>query len=456
VLPSGTYVTLAYSLNDAVSKAIERIYAEYSELAKRGQHLDSIPFADPDVWRAEIQAIQARVFEGLGVGTDVGGDAMNRLSTNYAEPNALIARNMQRNLFSFYAFKGHHQAVDIIGQLVDQTTGQLRSFSEFKRLALAISANYNVDWLKAEYDTAYASAQMADLWRQIQEDKEDLGMLQYLTVGDDRVRPAHAALDGTIKPADDPFWDTHFPPNGWRCRCTVLQLPTDTKPVEPNGYPDDKQHPPAFRNNPGKTGEVFTAQHPYFSLLKPADRDLVMRHAAGLIVGHFDTDKWITNIDQVADKHTAKAFKPFVGLLGHDLESGGYFVMHNKHNAKALADELPICAILKKEGHHLELLDESDAQSIKYDLYWKGKFWDIKHVHLVKNWKSAFDKPFKRARQKARILLHIDQPVSAANLETALYEGCARNREIVEVAVYYKGQLRFFTSAEILSKRVSL
>ncbi|MBS0995840.1 phage head morphogenesis protein [Gluconobacter cerinus] len=34
-------------------------------------------------------------------------------------------------------------------------------------------------------------------------------------------RPQHVAWDGLILPADDPWWQTHFPPNGWRCHCTV-------------------------------------------------------------------------------------------------------------------------------------------------------------------------------------------------------------------------------------------
>jgi len=34
-------------------------------------------------------------------------------------------------------------------------------------------------------------------------------------------RVQHEAWDGMILRADDPWWDTHFPPNGWRCHCTV-------------------------------------------------------------------------------------------------------------------------------------------------------------------------------------------------------------------------------------------
>ena len=47
---------------------------------------------------------------------------------------------------------------------------------------------------------------------------------QYATVGDDRVRPEHAVLDGVTLPKDDPFWQTNFPPNGWNCRCAALEL----------------------------------------------------------------------------------------------------------------------------------------------------------------------------------------------------------------------------------------
>lgn len=34
-------------------------------------------------------------------------------------------------------------------------------------------------------------------------------------------RPHHVALDGLCLPADDPFWETHYPPNGWGCQCYV-------------------------------------------------------------------------------------------------------------------------------------------------------------------------------------------------------------------------------------------
>lgn len=50
---------------------------------------------------------------------------------------------------------------------------------------------------------------------------------RYVSVLDDRTRPMHRGWHGTILPADDPWWGTHYPPNGWRCRCTVVTLSKD-------------------------------------------------------------------------------------------------------------------------------------------------------------------------------------------------------------------------------------
>ena len=61
-------------------------------------------------------------------------------------------------------------------------------------------------------------------YREQQALKDDFPYLLYLTMGDGNVRESHKALDGKILPADDPFWETHYPPWDWGCRCIVESL----------------------------------------------------------------------------------------------------------------------------------------------------------------------------------------------------------------------------------------
>lgn len=78
---------------------------------------------------------------------------------------------------------------------------------------------------------------------------------QYDAVDDDRTRPSHMALDGKVYPADDPIWDTIYPPNGFRCRCSVTTL--SQRELEQQGLTVENQLPgvepdPGFDTNPAK------------------------------------------------------------------------------------------------------------------------------------------------------------------------------------------------------------
>jgi SPP1 gp7 family putative phage head morphogenesis protein len=61
---------------------------------------------------------------------------------------------------------------------------------------------------------------------------------QYWTVGDDRVRPEHAVLDGFTARAEDPVWRKIYPPNGFNCRCSVIPIPANEadKDADEPGY----------------------------------------------------------------------------------------------------------------------------------------------------------------------------------------------------------------------------
>ena len=78
--------------------------------------------------------------------------------------------------------------------------------------------------LRTIYDTNLRVSRAAGRWTRIQELKAVRPFLRYTAVLDARTRPAHRAWHGTVLSVDDPWWDTHYPPCGWFCRCTVRQL----------------------------------------------------------------------------------------------------------------------------------------------------------------------------------------------------------------------------------------
>jgi len=76
---------------------------------------------------------------------------------------------------------------------------------------------------RTNVQTAYSTGR----YKQMVEQKEAFPNWEYDAVNDSDTRPSHAALDGKIFPADHPFWDTWYPPNGYNCRCGVNPVHKD-------------------------------------------------------------------------------------------------------------------------------------------------------------------------------------------------------------------------------------
>ena len=78
--------------------------------------------------------------------------------------------------------------------------------------------------LQTIFDSNMRSTFGAARQRQQVENARSRPYWAYDARNDDRVRPAHAAMDGLVFRHDDPIWASHYPPNGWNCRCRVRAL----------------------------------------------------------------------------------------------------------------------------------------------------------------------------------------------------------------------------------------
>lgn len=133
-----------------------------------------------------------------------------------------MRRRLSRSNYVFSGLKAFHEMNEAFPSLMDEN-GNRKPFERFLNDVRKIDETYNRNYLRAEYNFIHSSAEMAAKWEGFMEDGDRYN-LQYRTAHDDRVRPEHAALDGVTLPMSDSFWESYYPPNGWNCRCTVVQV----------------------------------------------------------------------------------------------------------------------------------------------------------------------------------------------------------------------------------------
>ena len=184
------------------------------------------------------------------------------------EMSDIMRQRLQRSNYIFSGIKTFHELNEAFPSLLDEN-GNRKPFERFLNDVQKINDTYNANYLRAEYNFVQSSAQMAAKWEQFAEDGDRYN-LQYRTAGDSKVRPAHAALNGVTLPPSDPFWQTYYPPNGWGCRCNVVQVRKAKYPVTPHdeamkrgeeALQDDTKG--IFHFNPGIQQKTMPDYNPY-------------------------------------------------------------------------------------------------------------------------------------------------------------------------------------------------
>jgi SPP1 gp7 family putative phage head morphogenesis protein len=139
----------------------------------------------------------------------------------------------------------------VVDKLADvlEKGGTFKSFQDAVR-AGGIDVNLPTHRLENIFRTNIQAAYSRGRWEQQMRVRDSRPYLMYDAINDSRTRPAHAAMDNIIRRWDDPFWATHYPTNGYRCRCTVISL-TEAQAKKRGGVTDPLPDPDTTKPDPG-------------------------------------------------------------------------------------------------------------------------------------------------------------------------------------------------------------
>lgn len=215
------------------------------------------------------------------------GDSLwNRIKANFKKmgsvdkspENETWLRLQQNNVYAFGLAKSYAQMQEMRDVVHDQN-GLQRPFTEFYKHVKNIDERYNQHYAQAEYQAVVRGTIMGQKWLEIQEQKDVFPWLQYQTKADNRVRAEHDRLNGMVLAADDPFWSQYYPPNGWRCRCSVkpytdAQLEkrklTPTNPTVATQNAEKEVKDDYWKHNTG-TSELFNRQGTVYFKAMPGE-----------------------------------------------------------------------------------------------------------------------------------------------------------------------------------------
>lgn len=226
-------------------------------------------FAWQDLWQGE----QAKSFTvAKSVGFDILGDIHGSLTEALAGGETFETWSKRlRPILADKGWWGRKEVLDpATGTMVEAQLGSPRR-------------------LRTIYDTNMRTSHAAGRWARIERTAETQPFLRYMAVLDERTREPHRRWHGTVLRWDHPWWDTHAPPNGWGCRCTIQQLgPRD---LERLGYevspqaPDAEARPREWTNpRTGATVTVPPGIDPGWGY-NPGRAGAPVTHALGTLAG---------------------------------------------------------------------------------------------------------------------------------------------------------------------------
>ncbi|WP_136464932.1 phage portal protein family protein [Flagellimonas onchidii] len=202
-----------------------------------------------------------------------------RVSIDYNAPDHLAMQMMEFNLFEFASSKTEARLASLSQLLIDREVLQIRSFADFEKEAQKITKEFNGTYLETEYNLSVSVGQNSANYLRFMSEKDTVtSFVRYQTVGDSKVRSEHQLLDGKVFNLSDTDARDLWPPNGYNCRCEMVQHLGDGNTVVSSGSTakrllGDRFPGSQFDVNRGDLKQVFTKKQ-FYSDIKGLNKKL--------------------------------------------------------------------------------------------------------------------------------------------------------------------------------------
>ena len=335
------------------------------------------------------------------------------------EMSDAMRKRLQRSDYIFSGMKTFHELNEAFPSMLDEN-GNRKTFERFLNDVRKIDNTYNSSYLRAEFNFVQSSAEMAAKWEGFMEDGDRYN-LQYRTAGDGKVRPEHAALNGVTLLPSDPFWEEYYPPNGWNCRCTVVQVRKSKYPATPHDEAMalgeealQRDTKGIFHFNPGKEEKTVPDYNPYtirrcrdcdiakgkLNTAKPFIPENEMCAACKLIRAQLEDN--IGASRRIVRYNEEEWERTYIspndnGLVATQWERIAESEASNSERQK-FVKEMRMCKVLADNGHDVEYLNGVNRPAGQtYDIRMDGIKADLKCItggagNIVKYAKKALTK----------------------------------------------------------------
>ncbi len=356
----------------------------------------------------------------------------------------ISVQRLKESNYVFSGIKTFHELNEAFPSLLDEE-GNRKPFNQFLNDVQKVYDAYNVQYLRTEYNFAQASALMAARWKKF-EQEGDRYNLQYRTMYDKRVRRTHRMLHNITLPIESPFWNKYFPPNGWGCRCTVVQVRKDKYPVSNEqeamnlgSQATAGKYQEMFMFNPGKRMTTFPAYNGY-----------TLRKCNGC---DYRPDKMKLAAD-IPDNEVRRACRLLQESISHYTvvpTKAGKLRIHDGHGKHEREENIRIGTYLaEKHGYEIDLLDNPQGRK-SADSY--NRTLDMEQEYKMASTPSvnAIDRLIRDGRKQAdNIVLWLDTDIPLGNLRDAITSRIRRADNVQSLTIIRNGKDVTYNREDIL------